>query len=62
MATAKESTPSYSKAKIVAPIHGMLLPRHVDPGETAAVGTPLSGGSDHDVPALPIAMSWRAPC
>ncbi len=35
------------EAKIVAAIHGMLLLRHVELAEMAAVGTPLSCRSDH---------------
>jgi hypothetical protein len=49
------------EAKIVAPIHGMLQLRHVEPGEAAAVGTPLSGRPDHDAPILLIAMSRVEP-
>ncbi len=45
------------EAKIVAAIHGMLLLRHVELAEMAAVGTPLSCRSDHHAPILLITMS-----
>ena len=43
------------EAKIVVAIHGMFLLRHVELGEMAAVGRPLSCRSDHDAPILLIA-------